>query len=159
GHRALVTRDLLRMYATERGALMATEWIKGVATFVAAVFTMTACTTFDDLAADEGANRVAAACGDACPPGLSGAAPGAACKGPTDCASRVCAPDGQCSAATGSDGVKNGSETDIDCGGGAPTNASKCAAGKACREAGDCVWGFCTANVCEGHVAGRKDGD
>ncbi|MBX3224369.1 MAG: hypothetical protein KF795_27890 [Labilithrix sp.] len=121
---------------------------------VVAAVTMTACTTFDDLTADE--DLADAACGADCPPSHQ---PGARCAGPADCDSAVCGPDGTCAAPTSSDGVKNGSETDVDCGGGAPTNAPKCAAGKACREATDCVWGYCTGNVCEGHKPGRKDGD
>jgi len=43
------------------------------------------------------------------------------------------------------DGVKNQDETDADCGG---ATCPKCIAGKACTATGDCVSGFCTANVC-----------
>ncbi len=43
------------------------------------------------------------------------------------------------------DGVKNQDETDADCGG---ATCPKCIAGKACVAAGDCVSGYCTANVC-----------
>jgi len=123
--------------------------------FVFAVAT-TACTTFDGLTADEeAASGGPSGCGDACPPQQ----PGSGCKLATECESGVCGTDGRCAAPTSSDGVKNGSETDIDCGGSGPTNAPKCAEGKACRDGADCVWGFCTGSVCEGHEPGRKDGD
>jgi hypothetical protein len=86
-------------------------------------------------------------------------APRTGCQGPADCDSHVCGSDGTCQSPTSSDGVKNGSETDIDCGGGAPTNAPLCAAGKACLAATDCFWGHCDGNVCGDHVPGTKDGD
>ena len=44
---------------------------------------------------------------------------------------------------TNSDGIKNGTETDIDCGGGAPTNAPRCDATKKCAAANDCKSGGC----------------
>jgi hypothetical protein len=50
-----------------------------------------------------------------------------------------------CATPTCSDGVKNGSETDIDCGGAA---CSKCGSGKSCGVAGDCSSGVCTAGQC-----------
>lgn len=46
---------------------------------------------------------------------------------------------------TCSDGKKNGMETDVDCGGGA---CGKCAVGKKCKGAHDCVSAVCTNNVC-----------
>ncbi|MFO0566862.1 MAG: plastocyanin/azurin family copper-binding protein [Polyangiaceae bacterium] len=42
------------------------------------------------------------------------------------------------------DGVKNGSESDVDCGG----TCGKCANGKACTIAGDCTSGACASNKC-----------
>ena len=45
---------------------------------------------------------------------------------------------------TCTDGVKNGTETDIDCGGSCP----ECANGKACQGAGDCASGKCVSQVC-----------
>ena len=50
-----------------------------------------------------------------------------------------------CKAATCTDKVKNGAETDIDCGGGTcPT----CAVGKACSAGKDCASGTCKAGKC-----------
>jgi cysteine-rich repeat protein len=45
---------------------------------------------------------------------------------------------------TCNDGLKNGAETDIDCGGVCGT----CAQGKACLVGGDCSTGTCTAGIC-----------
>ena len=45
---------------------------------------------------------------------------------------------------TCSDGVKNGSETDVDCGGSCP----RCADGKACLVANDCLSGTCSGAQC-----------
>jgi hypothetical protein len=58
-------------------------------------------------------------------------------------------------AATCTDNVKNGSETDIDCGG--PTCAA-CAAGRACSLGADCQNRLCTAGVCSTCMDGIKDG-
>ena len=52
---------------------------------------------------------------------------------------------------TCSDGVKNGSETDIDCGGSCP----KCGTGKACQVNGDCVNDVCQSQVCQPTCAER----
>ena len=50
-----------------------------------------------------------------------------------------------CKNATCSDAIKNGTETDVDCGGGCP----KCDVGAACGGQGDCGDGLlCEANVC-----------
>lgn len=48
-------------------------------------------------------------------------------------------------AATCSDGVRNGNETDVDCGG---PSCPKCADGRACVAGSDCVSGVCSAGVC-----------
>ncbi len=85
-----------------------------------------------------------------------GAGEGAGCKVGSDCQSGVCAPDGTCAAPTSADGVKNGLESDVDCGGG---EAPKCDEGKRCSAASDCFWGRCDASVCGGHLPGTKDGD
>ena len=45
---------------------------------------------------------------------------------------------------TCSDGIKNGSESDVDCGGSCP----RCATGKACQGPGDCTSGLCQSQVC-----------
>ncbi len=43
------------------------------------------------------------------------------------------------------DGVKNGDETDVDCGG---SSANKCADGKSCAKGEDCASAVCKAGVC-----------
>ncbi len=49
-----------------------------------------------------------------------------------------------------SDGIKDGDETDVDCGGSCPA----CAGGKACLHGSDCRSGSCLNNVCAGGVSG-----
>ncbi len=77
-------------------------------------------------------------CGD------GGCATGEACLGAIDCTSGVCT-GGTCAAPTPTDGVKNGDETDVDCGG---TSGKKCAATKGCLAGADCVTDTCRAGVC-----------
>ena len=48
-------------------------------------------------------------------------------------------------AATCRDGIKNGAETDVDCGGG---TCSRCATGRTCNVANDCTSGTCTGGQC-----------
>jgi hypothetical protein len=48
-------------------------------------------------------------------------------------------------AATCRDGIRNGAETDVDCGGGA---CSRCLNGKTCNIANDCASGTCTDGQC-----------
>jgi hypothetical protein len=60
-----------------------------------------------------------------------------------DCGSRICAA-GACASPTCTDGAKNGSESDVDCGGSCPT----CAIAKACGAAKDCISGVCTGGFC-----------
>ena len=48
-------------------------------------------------------------------------------------------------APTCNDGIKNGSETDVDCGG----NCAKCSSGKGCAIGGDCTDLVCTGAVCQ----------
>ncbi len=60
------------------------------------------------------------------------------CKTGKDCPSGVCSGKGTCLDPTSMDGVKNGTETDIDCGGTAPTNAPACQDAKACKVGADC---------------------
>ena len=50
-----------------------------------------------------------------------------------------------CAAATNTDGVKNGTETAIDCGG---SSGKTCAGGLACLVGSDCFSTNCTANIC-----------
>jgi len=69
-------------------------------------------------------------------------APGKTCGGGTDCDSLVCNATKKCAAPTGTDGVKNGDESDVDCGG-TTTGAPKCAAGKSCKAHADCASDGC----------------
>jgi hypothetical protein len=71
------------------------------------------------------------------------------------CASGICTM-GVCQTATCTDGLKNGSETDVDCGGGCPG----CANGKACIAATDCASGICAMGICQAPSCndGLKDG-
>jgi hypothetical protein len=55
----------------------------------------------------------------------------------------LCAPN-QCQSC--SDGIVNGNETDVDCGGGGA--CADCTLGDACSVGGDCVSGFCVDGVC-----------
>jgi len=75
----------------------------------------------------------------------SGAGTCVACVVGSDCTSGVCGAGNVCAAPSCTDGVKNGIETDLDCGGGTcPT----CALTKGCTVANDCSSGTCTTNVC-----------
>lgn len=68
------------------------------------------------------------ACGNACAAGqvcLSGA-----CQTPASC----------------NDGIKNGSETSVDCGG---SQCAACPTGQACHVNGDCLSGNCVSGVCQ----------
>lgn len=71
----------------------------------------------------------------------------AGCGVDADCADGVCM-NGSCKPPSCSDGVKNGEETGIDCGG--PPSCPRCAVGQGCGVAGDCESGVCWAGVCEG---------
>ncbi|MEZ4307779.1 MAG: lamin tail domain-containing protein [Polyangiaceae bacterium] len=57
----------------------------------------------------------------------------------------VCNGSGTCVAAGCSDGVQNGDETDIDCGGSCVT---KCTNGQMCGGGADCASGICSGGVC-----------
>jgi hypothetical protein len=54
---------------------------------------------------------------------------------------------GKCAAATCSDGVKNGDETDTDCGG---SCANKCPVTKHCGASADCLSSACVSGTCTG---------
>ncbi|MFO0664755.1 MAG: hypothetical protein U0174_12440 [Polyangiaceae bacterium] len=86
-----------------------------------------------------------------------GCAESKSCKVATDCFSGICvSATKKCAAVHPNDGIKNGTETDIDCGG---PEAPPCAANLACLQPSDCDSKFCTANKCEPRMPGRKDGD
>jgi hypothetical protein len=70
-------------------------------------------------------------------------AAGKACLAPTDCVSGYCSALAKlCVAGQCFDELKNGNETDIDCGGG---SCADCANGKICLVGGDCTSNFCSA--------------
>ncbi|MFM2153025.1 MAG: hypothetical protein RL199_1460, partial [Pseudomonadota bacterium] len=73
---------------------------------------------------------------------------GAPCTAAKDCASRICSA-GTCRAATTADRVRNGEETDVDCGGSA---APACVSGRKCAQATDCASGACLSGVCVGKL-------
>ncbi len=74
-------------------------------------------------------------------------APTKTCASGSDCESLVC-PGGVCQAPSAADGVQNGTETDIDCGGPDPLTP-RCAATNACAVADDCDSLVCTGNICQ----------
>ena len=76
-----------------------------------------------------------------------------------DCSSDKCT-DRICRALSSTDGIRNGNETDIDCGGAPPESTPRCATGKACLQTGDCDAVLCTGNVCAAPAAndGIKNG-
>jgi hypothetical protein len=90
-------------------------------------------------------------------------ADGKSCTAGTDCADGVCSADGgtagTCAAPSCSDGVKNGNESDKDCGGSCTT---KRAGGEACNTGSDCVTGTCDSDgscATSSCTDGIKDGD
>lgn len=76
---------------------------------------------------------------------VGGLAVGASCAGSDICESGVCS-GGECAAPACDDGVQNGNETGIDCGGG---GCSPCMAGEGCGFAGDCVSEVCFGGTCQ----------
>lgn len=83
-------------------------------------------------------------CGGGCTPCDTGKR----CSVPSDCVSGVCKDAGTgllCQVPTNTDGVKNGQETGIDCGG--PANP-KCATGQGCSSREDCTSDYCKAHTC-----------
>jgi hypothetical protein len=83
---------------------------------------------------------------DSCDPmtGVAHAPIANCCTTPAMCASGVCTAN-RCVAATCSDGMRNGTETAVDCGGG---GCPPCVDGRACVVGGDCRSGLCAGNVC-----------
>ena len=65
----------------------------------------------------------------------------------TDASKPVCSASGVCVVASCNDGLKNGGETDIDCGG---ADCPKCAAGKTCSAPSDCESGANGTPTCTG---------
>jgi hypothetical protein len=83
-------------------------------------------------------------CGGGAPTNAPKCEPGKACGGDADCNNVKCdATAKTCSAPSGTDGLKNGTESDVDCGGGAPTNARRCNLDEACKTHDDCASSAC----------------
>jgi hypothetical protein len=101
-------------------------------------------------------------CGSGASAGLcdgSGACVG--CLADADCTGvLICGAAHVCVPSSCADGVQNGAESDVDCGGGACT---RCAKGKGCTYDADCASGLChlSDHVCGGPTCDdkRKDGD
>lgn len=87
---------------------------------------------------DEGESDVD--CGGSCDPCKDGKQ----CKQDPHCQSNVCE-DGFCQEATCEDATKNGTESDVDCGG---DDCDECADGKKCESDRDCKSGFCGEGTC-----------
>ncbi len=117
-------------------------------------------------ACTQGGDVGAACCApDACATGLTcvfgacaaaPAAPEARCHGATECGSGVCNA-GTCAAPACDDGVKNGTEPAVDCGGGCATG---CPTGTACLVDKDCAAGLCAQGTCPlgaGKLIGEGD--
>ena len=87
---------------------------------------------------------------DACAARGSCESTGGTCSAGSECASGVCKA-GACQAPSPTDGVKNDSETDVDCGGvGSPSSdgAPACADGKTCKAGADYTSTTCQAGKC-----------
>jgi len=87
-------------------------------------------------------------CGGQCPP----CADTKLCLIADDCVSGVCgslADPGHCQAPSCTDQIKNGAETDVDCGGGTISGCPACLLGQACIQQSDCqVTLACAQNLC-----------
>lgn len=77
------------------------------------------------------------------------------CVAGSDCTSGVCDPTLHCAAPGCMDRVRNGGESDVDCGG--ATTCLRCPDGRACTVAGDCTGGICTMGMCDTMCPPRLD--
>ena len=75
---------------------------------------------------------------------------GAGCAFNHQCASRVCSA-GACAAPSCGDGVQNGDERGVDCGGACGAN---CGLGAPCGSGGDCAFGVCASGKCAPPASG-----
>ncbi|AUX45066.1 uncharacterized protein SOCE26_065470 [Sorangium cellulosum] len=86
-------------------------------------------------------------CGGACDPCTAGQA----CLTLEDCQDQVCTEERKCALPTCSDRVRNGVETDVDCG--APS-CPACDPGKRCNSHESCKSGVCVDGVCRAAICG-----
>src|SRR5260221_4644152 len=84
-------------------------------------------------------------CGGMCAPTLK-CGDGKGCSVAGDCQSGVCPTSKVCAVPSCADTVKNGTETDIDCGGAGCLPNKKGGDGKGCSTAADCLSGVCPAS-------------
>lgn len=112
----------------------------GISFGVSAAVFSAACSSDPPIAAnDAGPDATVLPDGAVLPP------PGPKCVKDPDCDGGRCT-NGFCTAPSATDGVKNGDETDIDCGG---LSAPKCPSGKACLAQSDCDALPCIGGVCK----------
>ena len=114
------------------------------------------CTVAACLDGVRGGDETDVDCGGSCPP----CADGRECLTGADCIDAICGTGVPkvCLAPTCSDGVRNGTETDVDCGGSCPP----CAATRYCTVDADCAGGDCFGyepGTCVSCSDGVKDGD
>ncbi|MEM7157417.1 MAG: hypothetical protein AAF799_31515 [Myxococcota bacterium] len=80
-------------------------------------------------------------------PDCDGCDNGEDCEMDSDCMSETCDPAaGECEDPTCNDGLMNGNETDVDCGG---PDCLPCDGGEMCNDDADCESEVCNAGVCE----------
>ena len=91
---------------------------------------------------------VDARCATMCTPGCQNCKDGDPCADDQDCMSLNCGSGGTCQNATCRDAIKNGTETDVDCGG---LKCGRCQAGARCSRRSDCqLNAYCNDNFrCE----------
>ncbi len=129
-------------------------------TVVSLLALVTACAPLEET--DPTGDDLDGGAADAAPPAECGrlttpCPAGGKCEGALDCATGLCL-EGTCRPVTPADGMKNGDETDVDCGG---TAAPACADDKACKVTSDCVSGVCTGGICQKPTStdGVRNGD
>ncbi len=99
----------------------------------------------DDLCGPDGARNTPAAPGTACSVGVcDGAGECVQCVGAAQCPGQICVMN-VCVPATCGDMIKNGTETDQDCGGMCPP----CGVGKDCLQPSDCTSKVCQGGTCQ----------
>ena len=107
------------------------------------------CTCQDPTCSDGALNgdETGVDCGGTCVGEGKTCDPGDPCLGNTDCTSEVCNLTCQAPSCVPPDGVQNGSETGVDCGG---AGCPGCGGGGGCSAPGDCASGVCgVGNVCD----------
>jgi hypothetical protein len=122
------------------------------------------CTPSHCMDGTQDADETDVDCGGSCGPTCKDTSPQQHCMVGGDCVNGVCA-SMLCQPPTCSDGVKNGSETDVDCGGGSYMGAAACAPcpdTKHCAVNADCANTFCfgtNPGTCVSCMDGVKDGN